>query len=238
MRVLITGANTEGLGGAVARELAGSAQAAGRNCTLVLCTSGTGPSNLQLADKLRAMGAKVAELHGDLGDPDTPARLVKEAIAFAGGLDGVVANAAIMKPGRLTNLSVEDWDRVFAVDVRSVWLLAKAVYEPLKKSAGAFVGIASTSAFEPYKLGGRLFSCQGGGSHALPPAGGGVGARQHPGQYRVPGCDAHVDESQSRQSRIRRKPAPHDSARSHGPSERSGADCRLPAGSRRELHYR
>lgn len=154
MRTLVTGANTEGLGGAIARHLAAETQAAGAPCYLVLCTSGYGPPNEELVDELRALGARVTTLHGDLGDPDTPARLVSQAVEFAGGLDGIVANAGIMKPGRMTKLSVEDWDRVFAVDVRSVWLLAKAGYEPLKESRGAFVAVASTSAFEPYKLGG------------------------------------------------------------------------------------
>ena len=154
MRVLITGANAQGLGGAVARQLAKDAQAAGSECVLALCTSGAGASNRDLADELAGLGARVIALAGDLGDPQTPERLVQEAIAFAGGLDGVVANAGIMKPGRLSKLSLEDWDRVFAVDVRSVWLLAKAAYEPLKDSKGAFVGIASTSALEPYKRGG------------------------------------------------------------------------------------
>lgn len=159
MRILITGANTEGLGGAIARRLAAEARAIGEQCVLALCTSG-GKSYRGLADELTAMGARIVTLHGDLNDPETPARLVEDAVAFAGGLDGVVANAGLMKPGRLTKLSLEDWDRVFAIDVRSVWLLAKAAHEPLKESKGAFVGIASTSAFEPYKLGGAYSSAK------------------------------------------------------------------------------
>ncbi len=154
MRVLITGANAQGLGGAVARQLAKDAQAAGTKCVLALCTSGAGASNQNLADELADLGARVISLSGDLGDPQTPERLVSEAIAFAGRLDGVVANAGIMNPGRLTKLSLDDWDRVFAVDVRSVWLLAKAAHATLKDSKGSFVGIASTSALETYKLGG------------------------------------------------------------------------------------
>jgi hypothetical protein len=107
MRILITGANEEGLGGAIALRLAAEARAVGEQCTLALCTSGN-RSNGGLVDELAGMGARVVTLHGDLGNPETPARLVDAAVAFAGGLDGVVANAGIMKPGRLTKLSVDD----------------------------------------------------------------------------------------------------------------------------------
>lgn len=154
MRTLITGANEAGLGGPIARRLATDANAAGRTCALALCTSGSVQPNTALVEELECLGARVINLHGDLSDPVAPARLVAAAVEFAGGLDGVVANAGIMKPGHLTKLAVEDWDQVLAVDVRSVWLLAKAAYESLKSSKGAFIGVASTSAFEPYKLGG------------------------------------------------------------------------------------
>jgi len=154
MRALITGANSHGLGGAIALRLAADARARQEDCSLALCTSGDGASNAELMTELEASGVRVLGLGGNLADPQVPAQLIDQAVDFAGGLDAVVANAGIMKPGRLNKLSLEDWDTVFAVDVRSVWLLAKASHPALKDSRGAFVGVASTSGIQPYKLGG------------------------------------------------------------------------------------
>ena len=41
--------------------------------------------------------------------------------------------------------AVEDWDRLFAVNTRATWLLAKAAHPALKESGGALVATASMS---------------------------------------------------------------------------------------------
>ena len=49
----------------------------------------------------RAAGAEVVALHGDMGTADGPARVVEEAVARLGGLDALVSNAGINRPGAL-----------------------------------------------------------------------------------------------------------------------------------------
>ena len=51
-----------------------------------------------------------------MGTTDGPARVVSEAIARFGGLDALVSNAGVNRPGSLLDYSVEDWDRLFARD--------------------------------------------------------------------------------------------------------------------------
>src|SRR5262249_41993060 len=46
--------------------------------------------------------------------------------------------------------AVEDWDRVFAVNTRATWLLAKAAYQALKASRGAIVAVGSMSGTNPH----------------------------------------------------------------------------------------
>ena len=67
------------------------------------------------------------------------------AVDRFGGLDGLVSNAGINRPGRLVDYAVDDWDRMFAVNTRATWLLAKAAYPALKASRGAIVAVASMS---------------------------------------------------------------------------------------------
>ena len=84
-------------------------------------------------------------LHGDMADPEAPARAVAAAVERFGGLDGVVSNAGINRPGRLVDYAVRDWDAVFAVNTRATWLLAKAAHPALKAARGAIVAVASMS---------------------------------------------------------------------------------------------
>src|SRR5207302_10252888 len=88
--------------------------------------------------------------HGDIGSVDAPGRVVSEAVGRFGGLDGLVSNAGINRPGPLVEYSVDDWDRVFAVNTRATWLLAKAAYPALKASRGAIVAVGSMSGSHPH----------------------------------------------------------------------------------------
>lgn len=143
MRILITGAS-KGIGRGIATRLAGADNA------LALC--GTRPSSelSSIAETCASQGSKVAQLTGDLADATVPARLIAEAAAAMGGIDAIIANAGIVAPSRIDALALDDWDRIFAVNTRSAFLLAKAAYPHLKASTGSFVAVASMSGVEPY----------------------------------------------------------------------------------------
>jgi glucose 1-dehydrogenase len=80
-----------------------------------------------------------------MADAEAPGRAVATAIERYGGLDGVVSNAGINRPGRLVDYGVDDWDRMFAVNTRATWLLARAAHPALRASRGAIVAVASMS---------------------------------------------------------------------------------------------
>jgi glucose 1-dehydrogenase len=71
--------------------------------------------------------------------------VVAAAVDRFGGLDGLVSNAGLNRPGPLVSYSVEDWDRIFAVNTRATWLLAQAAHPALKASGGAIVAVGSMS---------------------------------------------------------------------------------------------
>jgi glucose 1-dehydrogenase len=70
--------------------------------------------------------------------------------AACGGLDMLFSVAGMTRSGALTTLEVADWDRVFAVDARATWLLARAVHPALARSRGSIVAVASVSALSPF----------------------------------------------------------------------------------------
>ena len=119
-----------------------------------------------LLGELRELGAEPLPLHGDMGTTDAPARVVGEAAERFGGLDGLVSNAGVNRPGPLVSYSVEDWDRLFAVNTRATWLLAKAAHPALKASGGAIVVVGSMSGSNAHARPRRLRAEQGRRDHA------------------------------------------------------------------------
>jgi glucose 1-dehydrogenase len=144
MRVLVTGA-ASGIGRATCLRLARDAKG-GQGPTRIAAVDLAPSADLdRLVDELRELGADAQPLYGDMGTADAPARVVGDAVARFGGLDALVSNAGINRPGALVDYAVEDWDRVFAVNTRATWLLGKAAHRALAASGGAIVAVASMS---------------------------------------------------------------------------------------------
>jgi NAD(P)-dependent dehydrogenase (short-subunit alcohol dehydrogenase family) len=144
MRVLVTGA-ASGIGRATCRRLARDAEMRGEEGKIATVDLGPSKSLDELASELQSLGIDALPLYGDMGSADDPGRVVTEAVRRFGGLDGVVSNAGINRPGPLLDYPVEDWDRLFAVNTRATWLLAKAAHPALKATQGSIVATASMS---------------------------------------------------------------------------------------------
>jgi glucose 1-dehydrogenase len=143
MRVVITGAS-RGIGRATALKLAADGAEA-----LTLCDIAYLDELEALAKNLRTSGCKVKSLRADMARPKEPARVIATAVKAMGGIDAIVGNAGIAAPSRLADLDLETWDRIFEIDLRANWLLAKAAYPHLRKSRGSIVMLASMAGVMP-----------------------------------------------------------------------------------------
>ena len=87
----------------------------------------------------------VTAIRADLADPAGCESLVRSAEQTLGHLDGLVLNAGIALPqGLLTDLSLEDWDRLFAVNVRSAFLCCRAALPGMiRRHQGSIVTLSS-----------------------------------------------------------------------------------------------
>ena len=101
-------------------------------------------------EALRALAARhedrMLAVAGDVADEAAVSRLFEETEARFGACDLLVNNAGMIDPKPLTETSADDWDRMFAVNVRGAFLCARrALPEMLAKGSGAIVNVASIS---------------------------------------------------------------------------------------------
>ena len=149
MKVLVSGGSS-GIGAAACLRIAEAALARGVKPMIAVCGHKQTTSQEEVVRSIQSMGGTAIALVGDLGDTSVPGQLVEAAVAELGGLDALVANAGTANPGAICDLSLEDWDNMFSVNLRSAWLLAKESYPHLKRSRGAACFTSSMSGQQPH----------------------------------------------------------------------------------------
>ncbi|MFP6558913.1 SDR family NAD(P)-dependent oxidoreductase [Paraburkholderia sp. B3] len=120
---IVTGA-ANGIGAATARRFVRD----GHRVVLV----DVAQSGRALADEL---GEQTVFLQGDIAQETTAATAVQLAIDRFGSLDTVVNNGGISLLRSLVDMTVDEWERVQSVNLRSSWLFLRAAHPHLLKSA-------------------------------------------------------------------------------------------------------
>jgi NAD(P)-dependent dehydrogenase (short-subunit alcohol dehydrogenase family) len=118
------------------------AVASGRAGATVACADIDVDAAAFTAALVEAEGAAAHVLGGDVTDAATCAGLVESAAAAMDGLDGLVVNVGIGAGMGLTGTTPEQWDAVFAVNVRAHFLLAAAALGVMPEG-GSIVFISS-----------------------------------------------------------------------------------------------
>jgi len=113
-----------------------------------------------------ASGAGACPVVADAGSEADVRSLVSEALNRFGRIDAIVANAGINANRPLAATTLDVWNRVLAVNLTSLFLLAREAEAALRAAKGAIVAIASTRAHmsEPDTL---AYSATKGGVVAL-----------------------------------------------------------------------
>jgi 3-oxoacyl-[acyl-carrier protein] reductase len=106
------------------------------------------------ASEVRASGGRAIEVVTDISDETSVKRMVERAVLAFGKVDVLVNNAAFFaaawnERGPSENLTVEQWDRMFAVNVRGTWLCCKHVVPQMRKHGrGSIINISSGTAWK------------------------------------------------------------------------------------------
>ncbi len=105
-----------------------------------------------VVDELEARGAQALGVACDVSREADTQRLATETLARFGRIDVLVNNAALY--GTLVRrpfmeIPVEEWDRVMAVNLRGLFLCARAVFPAMRaQGRGVIVNVASSTFFK------------------------------------------------------------------------------------------
>lgn len=135
--IIVTGAS-KGLGRAIA--LAFAAQSAN-----VVLTGRTAAPLAALADEVRAAGGEPLVVAGDVSVADDWRTLVEATLNRFGRIDALINNAGIMgSAAALVKIPEDEFDAVFAINVRGTWLGMKHCIPPMiAGGGGAIVNLSS-----------------------------------------------------------------------------------------------
>jgi 3-oxoacyl-[acyl-carrier protein] reductase len=132
----ITGA-TQGIGRATALALGHAGYAIG------LCAR-TESTIEELVNELSREGIEAAGAAADVGHPDQAQRAVDDLTRALGPADVLVNNAGILIAKPFLDLTLDDWDATMATNVRSLYLMTRAVLPAMRRRrSGTIVNVAS-----------------------------------------------------------------------------------------------
>ena len=139
----------------------GAATGIGRSALLALARAGydvalnyssSEAAARETASQAEKLGAKTLLVRCDVSDEAGVRAMLRKVEDAFGRLDVLINNAgttAAWKPKDLETLSLDDWDRVFAVNVRGLFQVTRAAVPLLKKSKGCVVNTASIVGLRP-----------------------------------------------------------------------------------------
>jgi 3-oxoacyl-[acyl-carrier protein] reductase len=136
---LVTGAS-RGIGRSIALRLASEGASVVVNYNAQLEAAN------QVAEAAQAVGSEVAVVQADVAVPAEVDRLVQAALDRFKRIDVLINNAGITRDTLIVRMSEDDWDAVLDTNLKSAFLVTKAVLRPmLRQRAGRIVNITSIS---------------------------------------------------------------------------------------------
>lgn len=135
--VIVTG-GTRGIGEAIVRRLAAE------GATVYAVSSKPSERAAEIESSVAAEGGVVRFKVADVSSDEQVRACIDEIVTAEGRIDAVVNNAGITKDGLLMRMSESDWDTVLDVNLKSIFLMTKAVSRQMMgQRRGRIVNITS-----------------------------------------------------------------------------------------------
>jgi len=128
----------------------GAGSGIGRACAIALASEGArvalvGRRKDRVEALAREMGDSAFAISADVSKPGEIRRLINETVSRFGGLNFLINNAGVLHVGNAEQITEEQWDHTFNVNIRAVWLLSRAALPHMRKAGcGSIINVAST----------------------------------------------------------------------------------------------
>ena len=141
--VLVTGA-AKRIGRVIALRLAAN------GADVAITFRGSQAEAEQTVRELAALGVEALAIRADLENAEDIQQAVSSVIDEFGRVDILVNNAGLFESVALDEISVAQWDRMFATNTRAPFLMAQAALPHLRKTAGRIINIGSLGGTHPW----------------------------------------------------------------------------------------
>ena len=95
-------------------------------------------------ERVEKEGARGFLLKADVSDPNEAKKMVDEAINKLGSIDVLINNAGVSKQALFTDVTYDEWNRLFAVNVGGMFnVTASVLPQMIQKKSGSIVNISS-----------------------------------------------------------------------------------------------
>jgi NAD(P)-dependent dehydrogenase (short-subunit alcohol dehydrogenase family) len=137
----------------------GAAKRIGRAIALSLAEGGANVAITYLGSQseaeetvrsLAAFDVEALAVRCDLRDPESITQTVAAVAEQFGGIDLLVNNAGSFESEILEDISVAQWDAMFATNTRAPFLVAKAAHPHLRAATGRIINIGSLGGLHPW----------------------------------------------------------------------------------------
>jgi 3-oxoacyl-[acyl-carrier protein] reductase len=150
-KVALIQGGSRGIGAAIVKRLA----ADGATVAFTFVSSAAKAQALQ--DEIIAAGGKALAIQADSADAAAVQRAVASTAQAFGRLDILINNAGVLALGSVEELSLDDFDRTLAINVRSVFVASQAALKHMG-DGGRIINISSTNADRMPFAGGATYA--------------------------------------------------------------------------------
>src|SRR6266849_4673855 len=139
--------------------ITGAAKRIGRACALALAEAGADVAITYLrslfdaqktAHDIANLGVGALPVECDVRDEKSVKAAVKKVLTGFGRLDVLVNNAAFYETAEVEDITVEQWDNMFATNTRGPFLFSRAAAPELRKRRGRIINIGSLGGLRPW----------------------------------------------------------------------------------------
>lgn len=139
--------------------ITGGARRLGRAMALAMARSGanvaftyrsSASEATQTVKEIQSTGGQALAFECDLRRPASAGDVVKNVLKHFGQIDLLINNAAVFETANLEEITAEQWDEVFAVNVRAPFLVSQSCIPALRSSRGRIINLGSLGGQKPW----------------------------------------------------------------------------------------